>query len=89
MPPLARWMLLHPDDEASCHLKGSRKAQHPGVLGVPVWLSEKVTAGPRCWERPSEARWHTCKGGIRFIGGAKEVVHALTFSLDTFTLNYT
>ena len=32
---------------------------------------------------------HTCKGGIRFIGGAEEVVHALTFSLDTFTLNYT
>ena len=59
------------------------------MLGVLVWLSEKVTAGLRCWERPSDARWHTGKGGIGFIGGAEEVVHALTFSLDTFTLNYT
>ena len=82
-------MLLRPDDEANCHLKGTRRARHPGVLGVPVWLSEKVTTWLRCWERPSDARWHTGKGGIGFIGGAKEVVRALTFSLDTLTSNFT
>ena len=82
-------MLLRPDDEANCHLKGTRRAGHPCVLGVLVWLSEKVTAGLRCWERPSDVRWHTGKGGIGFIGGAKEVVRALTFSLDTLTSNFT
>ena len=88
MTPLASWVLLRPDDEAPCHLKGSRGARHTGEPGVRVWLSEKVTAGLRCWERPSEAWWHTDKGGIGFIGGAKEAVHALTFSLDTLTSNY-
>ena len=53
-----------------------------------MWLSEKVTAGLRCWERRSEAWWHTEKGGIGFIGGAEEAVRALTFSFDTLTSNY-
>ena len=53
-----------------------------------VCCQKNVTTGLRCWERPSEARWHTGKGGIGFIGGAEEIVRALTFSLDTLTSNY-
>ena len=72
MPPLSLWILLHPQDEASCHLKGrgeARRSSEPGCAACgPVLLARRGG-----WSVSTrEAWWRAGEHGTRSSGGAEE-----------------
>ena len=87
MPPLARWILLRRDNDASCHLGGRQEAWHSYALGVrdcgPFFQAQQNSGSQRA--RDAWRCWlaHIIERGVLQIGGAlgltSQVVDAIAY----------
>ena len=86
-PPLSRWILLRPQDDASCHLRGSRgahRSSEPVVRVCGAEIPRRRVGQPASHEG---AWWRAGEHGIRSSGGAEEGPHLvhLTDVPNSFT----
>ena len=72
MPPLSLWILLRPENEASCHLIGHQRAQHSCEPACAAGSHCAATTRAGYPGSTEDARRHAGEHGIRSSDGAKE-----------------
>ena len=71
-PPLSRWILLRPDDNASCHLRRRQGAQHSSEPALAADPPQQMGIRAEQPASTEEAWWRTSEQGIHSSGGAEE-----------------
>ena len=74
-PPLSRWILLRPDDDASCHLRRRQGAHHSSEPALAADPPQQMGIRAEQPASTEEAWWRTSEQGIHSSGGAEEGCH--------------
>ena len=81
MPPLSRWILLVPDEDASCHLGGRGGACRSSEPACTACCHKKVAAGSVHPGSHGQPRWQASEHGVASNAADNSRMHARTFRL--------